>query len=88
MCLPVAQYSNRSGDALLEPAVKLKSVKLALPVLPPPPKTVPSLDSPHENDSISISSGCFESVDSPLIPVSFRNASNAMASPLTPSGRW
>src|SRR5579872_6619100 len=80
MWVPWQQFCIRTGLALSVFFMKLKGWKLALPP-PAPPVAEPMvvlLAAPKLKEKISISPLCLASLDSPVTPSSFKNASNAI----------
>jgi hypothetical protein len=73
MCCPVAQAFISDGLARFRCITKWKSCIWTLPA-PPPPPGLPDVTivSPQLQDSMSISSLCFASTLSPLMPSNFR----------------
>src|SRR5215471_14118140 len=80
MCEPVTQALNNSGVAVSTQWVKVRSPTETLPA--PPPEVwwrVPTWLTPHDHERTSISSLWSLATDSPLMLVSFRYMSTAIA---------
>src|SRR4029078_13348454 len=77
-CCPVAQPFSKSGEALSILWVKERSWKVAFPLPPPlPVRGALAFVTPQDQLSSSISSLCLSSSDSPLMPPSVAQMSDA-----------